>query len=74
LAAVRFLVVPRGYAMDQVDHLIRRLQRQLALAEFRASRTKDGPDSANGDESGIIEADRSSDRRADDGGDETSHG
>jgi len=29
LARVRFAVVPRGYAMNQVDQLLDRLQRQL---------------------------------------------
>ena len=64
LAAVRFLVVPRGYSMQQVDQLLDRLQSQL----------RDVAGCSIAQESGIIEVDQTSDRRNDDGSDETSDG
>jgi len=64
LAGVRFAVVPRGYAMEQVDDLLKRLQSQLP----------DAADCSPGSGSGIIEEKDSSDRRIHDGSDETSYG
>ena len=55
LDAVRFQVVPRGYAMDQVDQFMAYVREQLSP------------------ESGIIEGNESTDRRNDDGSDETSY-
>ena len=62
LLQVRFEVVPRGYAMDQVDEVMRRLQEQM-----RETVVID-------EESGIIETNQLSDRRNHDGSDETSYG
>jgi len=45
LAKMRFLVVPRGYSMNQVDDLLARLQLQLSGT----------PDSDSESKSGIIE-------------------
>ena len=53
--AVRFQVVPRGYAMEQVDQFMAYMREQL------------------GTESGIIEPNEFTDRRNDDGSDETSY-
>jgi len=63
VAQVKFLVVPRGYAMDQVDQVLGRLEGQL--------RGTSGNTIAA--ESGIMEA-QLSDRRNHDGSDETSYG
>ena len=64
LAQIKFLVVPRGYAMAQVDELLERLQSQLG----------DTSGSASGPESGIMETKQSTDRKKHDGSDETSYG
>ena len=64
LASVRFLVVPRGYAMDQVDEVLNRLQTQLSGQSV----------SADASESGIMDAVQFGDRRNHDGSDETSYG
>ena len=62
IANIRFLVVPRGYAMEQVDLVLSRLQEQLDAS------TSLEP------ESGIIDTKQLSDQRNHDGSDETSHG
>ncbi|MCL2735373.1 MAG: DivIVA domain-containing protein [Propionibacteriaceae bacterium] len=64
LEGLRFLVVPRGYAMEQVDEVLARLQNQLRAA----SNCLVGPGS------GIIDSTELGDRRNHDGSDETSHG
>ena len=64
LAGLRFVVVPRGYAMDQVDELLERLQSQLGAT----------PDSVIGPGSGIMGSKQLTDRRNHDGSDETSYG
>ncbi len=63
IARARFQVVSRGYAMDQVDELLERIQVQL---QDKSSQTGPGP--------GIMEAEPLSNRRNHDGSDETSHG
>ena len=55
LDSVHFQVVPRGYAMDQVDQFMAYMREQLSP------------------ESGIIEKNEFTDRRNDDGSDETSY-
>jgi len=64
LAGVRFMVVPRGYAMDQVDEVLKRLQTQLSGQSV----------TADGSESEIMDAVEFGDRRNHDGSDETSYG
>ena len=64
LARVRFLVVPRGYAMDQVDEVLNRLQTQLSGQSGTAYDS----------ESEIMDAVQFGDRRNHDGSDETSYG
>ncbi|MCL2482684.1 MAG: DivIVA domain-containing protein [Propionibacteriaceae bacterium] len=61
---IRFLVVPRGYAMDDVDAVLARLKDQIGAE----------PDGLAGSESGIMVTNELSDRRNHDGSDETSHG
>ena len=48
VSKLRFHVVPRGYAMDEVDQVLERLQSQLEA-------TSHEPESENEPESGIIE-------------------
>jgi len=61
LDEIRFQVVPRGYAMDQVDQFMEYLHEQL-------------PETVPvSPESGIIEENESADRRNHDGSDETSY-
>jgi len=59
--AIRFQVVPRGYAMDQVDRFMEYLREQLRET------------ASVGAESGIIEGNEPTDRRNHDGSDETSY-
>lgn len=66
IANLRFVVVPRGYAMEQVDEVLDRLQRQL--------RAMPGPaDDSSSGISGIMEGYESNDKRTHDGSDETSY-
>ncbi|MDR0488175.1 MAG: DivIVA domain-containing protein [Propionibacteriaceae bacterium] len=67
ISKLSFTVVPRGYAMEQVDLVLARLEEQLK-SEPDASR------SSIAQESGIIEPDKLNDQRNHDGSDETSHG
>ena len=64
LAKMRFMIVPRGYAMNQVDELLSRLQLQLGGT----------PGSDLESKSGIIENEHSIERKKHDGSDETSYG
>ncbi|MDR2929867.1 MAG: DivIVA domain-containing protein [Propionibacteriaceae bacterium] len=59
IAQLRFDVVPQGYAMDQVDEVLERIENQLRN---------------NRSESGIMENGQLSEKRNHDGSDETSHG
>jgi DivIVA domain-containing protein len=61
LAGLRFAVVPRGYAMDQVDQVINRLGAQLQAMSGQP-------------ESGIMDTSEVSDRRNHNGSDEASYG
>jgi len=67
ISQLSFTVVPRGYAMEQVDLVLSRLQEQLTSESDESGSSLDS-------ESGIIEDDQLSDRRNHDGSDETSHG